>query len=415
MNIFMLFFFAVAVIITFYLKFPQFKALKIVSKSKNKKSRQTFYLSLATNIGVGNLVGVSAAIFIGGPGVIFWMAVFAFFASALSYFENYYAIKSQVKIEDVCFSGTPYTISKYYNGKFKKQVSLIFALFLVLTNTVFFPPIQINAIVLLFNSDWKLIFSIILIISISLIILKGIKAILKITDSLLPIFAILYFVFLIIGILYKISELNDVLYNILKNAFNLRTIGTSAFWSMMNVAISKSLFSHEAGLGTIPSLTGVSDKEEIETTCNYQLIGVFIDTVILCTMTGIFILLYSENSYDKVDMLKHSFTNFIGKNGLIMYSLFIIFFGFTSVLGQYYLGENNIMFLSFQSKYKNSFWKLVYQILFIIGMIIGIFGTFKSALWLVDMGILILGTINLIVLIKIERCQKLLKNKHKIT
>ena len=110
MILFMIFFFLVSIYMTIYLKWPQFKAFKNIKKCKNKKSKQTFYLTLATNLGVGNLVGVSAAIKLGGPGVIFWMALFAFFTSSLAFLENYYAVKSQTTIDNQQFAGTSYTI-----------------------------------------------------------------------------------------------------------------------------------------------------------------------------------------------------------------------------------------------------------------------------------------------------------------
>ena len=185
---------------------------------------------------------------------------------------------------------------------------------------------------------------------------------------------------------------------------------------MLSVALSKSLFSHEAGLGTIPSLTGVADKEEAEIVGSYQLISVIVDTVVLCTMTGIFILMYSNYENLNIhEILRVAFENYIGKFGLVIYSLFVIFFAVSSVIGQYYLGETNMMFLIKDRKTKNKWTKICYQSLFMIGISIGIFGTFDNIMELLDFGILILGTLNIVVLLLIERCQKLLKNKHKIT
>ena len=129
MILFMIFFFLVSIYMTIYLKWPQFKAFKNIKKCKNKKSKQTFYLTLATNLGVGNLVGVSAAIKLGGPGVIFWMALFAFFTSSLSFLENYYAVKSQTTIDNQQFAGTSYTISKYFKSKHSKVLSIVFSIF----------------------------------------------------------------------------------------------------------------------------------------------------------------------------------------------------------------------------------------------------------------------------------------------
>ena len=95
--------------------------------------------------------------------------------------------------------------------------------------------------------------------------------------------------------------------------------------------------------------------------------------------------------------------------------IFIIFFGLTSVFGLYYLGENNTMFISLYSKIPYGVIKLLYQCIFMVGIVIGIVGSFSSIMWLVDMGIMLLGTLNLVILCNIEKRHKLLKNNHKIT
>ena len=203
---------------------------------------------------------------------------------------------------------------------------------------------------------------------------------------------------------------------ILKSAFNFKTIGISGFISMLKTAISKSIFSNEAGLGTIPSLTGISDPKEKEVVSYYQLLGVIIDTVVFCSLTGIFILCFNEGFTGNIEMmLPYCFIKYLGNIGLVIYMIFIIFFGLTSVFGLYYLGENNTMFISLYSKIPYGVIKLLYQCIFMVGIVIGIVGSFSSIMWLVDMGIMLLGTLNLVILCNIEKRHKLLKNNHKIT
>lgn len=416
MLIFMILFFIIAIIVTVYLKFPQLRVFKEIKKCKNIKTKQTFYLSLATNLGVGNLIGVSTAIYIGGSGVIFWMAIFSLFSSALAFFENYYAITAQVNTKYGTFAGTCYTFVKYLNGTTGKILALIFSIFLIFTNTLFFPPIQINAIVSSFPEKYSLLFCIILILIILIIVFGGIKSILKITDKYVSVFAITYFIVLVVAILLKFDELGKVIKEIMHSAFNIKTVGVSSFFMMFKTGISKSIFSNEAGLGTMTSLNGVSDKNEIKVVSYFQLLGVIIDTFVLCTLTGIFILMYNFGfAGDITDMLKYCFNQYLGKFGLTLYVIFITFFGFVSVLGLYYLGENNLMYLVINHRLSFSKTKLLYQLLFIIGIIIGVFGSFKSIMWLVDISIIILGTINILTIVRIEYCQKLLKNNHKIT
>ena len=146
-----LIFFISSIILTILLKFPQFKIFKKIKNSKNKKTKQMFYLGLATNLGIGNLVGVSAAIYYGGPGVLFWMSLFAFFSSSFAYLEAKYAIKSRVLVDDTFRTGTCYTIINNFKGKMGISLACVFAVILLVTNSIFFPPIQVNAIVNIFN------------------------------------------------------------------------------------------------------------------------------------------------------------------------------------------------------------------------------------------------------------------------
>ncbi|MFA6595643.1 MAG: alanine:cation symporter family protein, partial [Bacilli bacterium] len=146
-NILMIGFFLVSIIWTFKLRFPQFRVSREVRKlaKKNKSAYRTYLLSLGTHIGTGNLIGVATGLIIGGPGVIFWMWVFAFFSSSLALVENTYAIKFREKIDGEYRGGASFYIR---NGLKKKGIALFFAFSLLLTNTILFPPLQVNTIVI---------------------------------------------------------------------------------------------------------------------------------------------------------------------------------------------------------------------------------------------------------------------------
>ena len=123
MSILMFLFFISSIVLTIILKFPQLKIFRVIKKCKNKNVKQMFYLSLATNLGVGNLIGVSSALYYGGPGVIFWMAIFAFFSSSFAYLETKYSILSKVIIDNEQRTGTCYTIRKFINNKVGNKCS----------------------------------------------------------------------------------------------------------------------------------------------------------------------------------------------------------------------------------------------------------------------------------------------------
>ena len=161
MFYFMLFFLIAGIINTIFLKFPQFKIFRNIKNSKNKRTKQAFLLGLATNLGVGNLIGVGAALYYGGPGVIFWMALFAFFASSFAYSETKYSILSQISINNETRSSTSLVIKKYLKHKFGLILSIVFAVFLIFTNSVFFPPIQVHSIVNTFSDSVRMFLGIV--------------------------------------------------------------------------------------------------------------------------------------------------------------------------------------------------------------------------------------------------------------
>lgn len=405
-------FFLVSIYWTLYLKWPQITKIKILKNIK-KDDLHTFFLTLATNLGVGNIIGVSAAIIIGGPGVIFWMFLFSFFVSALSYVETFYAVKSQTMIGNEIVGGTCYTIDKFVKSKYRVVLGIAFSFFLVLTNSIFFTPVQLNCIFNIFEGNYRLVYILISVCVILFIVFKGVKSIIKLTDKIVPIMTIVFLFVIIYGIIKKIDEVPMLIKLIITDAFNMKSCISGSFVTLINTAITKSLFSNEAGLGTMPSLTGVSSQSDIEKTSYLQLASIIVDTCILCTLTGIFILLYYGNDMTLTTLtFVDCISNALGKIGLVIGKILVYIFGFSSAIGLYYLGESNILYFSYKIKLNYKVCKFIFQILYIIGMFIALFGDFQNLMLLVDIGLVILGTINIFVLFIIEKRYKFLKNNN---
>lgn len=405
-------FFLVSIYWTLYLKWPQLTKIKTLKNIK-KDDLHTFFLTLATNLGVGNIIGVSAAIIIGGPGVIFWMFLFSFFVSALSYVETFYAVKSQIMIGNEIVGGTCYTIDKFVKSKYKVVLGIAFSFFLVLTNSIFFTPVQLNCIFNIFEGNYRLVYILISVFVILFIVFKGVKSIIQLTDKIVPIMTIVFLFVIIYGIIKKIDEVPMLIKLIITDAFNSKSCIAGSFVTLINTAITKSLFSNEAGLGTMPSLTGVSNQSDIEKTSYLQLASIIVDTCILCTLTGIFILLYYGNDMTLTTLtFVDCISNALGKIGLVIGKILVYIFGFSSAIGLYYLGESNILYFSYKIKLNYKVCKFIFQILYIIGMFIALFGDFQNLMLLVDIGLIILGTINIFVLFIIEKRYKFLKNNN---
>lgn len=397
---------------TIYLKWPQFRVFKNVKafnrKYPNHPVFKAFLVSLATNLGTGNLVGVTTGIIMGGPGVIVWMWIFGFFSSALSYIENVFAVKYQEKIGDEFRGGACYYILKGLNSP---VLSILFASFLLFTNTIFFPPIQVNTILSACTKIIpisKYLIGVILIVIILLIVLKGTNKIIEVTNKIVPIMTITFMTSIIFLMVMHYDTFLDSIILIFNSAFNVKSMGIGLIINAISVGIRRSLFSHEAGLGTMPSVTGMSNAPAPDIQGYFGMLGVYVDTLIMCTITGIFIVQMNMDYqlYDGANLLMEIFINNLGYFGLIIGVLFLFIFAFSSLIGQYYLGESNALLFTKFLKIKPKKMIIIYRIIFIIGLILGIILNMNETINLVDIGLLILGFTNMIVLVKLEKRSK---------
>jgi AGCS family alanine or glycine:cation symporter len=167
------------------------------------------------------------------------------------------------------------------------------------------------------------------------------------------------------------------------------------------------MFSNEAGLGTTPSIAGMQETNNINKQGYFQMLGVYIDTLLLCTLTGIFVVqtMMSKNidltNFQGPDLIIYLMNIYFDHVGVFLGIFFLICFAFSSVLGEFYLGESNLLFIS-----NNKFFKLFYRFMFSIMLIFGVFFTTEQAMNLVDLGIIILGIINLTVILLLLKKDK---------
>ena len=400
-------FFIISIVLTIKYKFPQFKVFKEIFKKGNNKSFQTLFVSMASHIGTGNLVGITTGIIIAGPGFLFWMWIYAFFSSIFSFIENKYAVIYQTVVNDECYSGAPYYIRKGLNNK---VLSIIFAFGILIINLFIFPPFQINAITISIKYILdipNIYIGLFLLLIFILFVYPGTKSLVKLTNFIVPIMSILYLVVNIFIIIYNIEYLPKTLLNIVSSATNIKTFGISTIIFAFTTGVKRSIFSNEAGLGTTPSIAGMEQGVNSTTQGYFQMFGVYVDTLILCTLTGIFVVqtMMSKNidltNFQGPDLIIYLMNIYFEHVGVFLGIFFLICFAFSSVLGEFYLGENNLLFIS-----NNKFFKIFYRIIFSIMLIFGVFFTTEQAMNLVDVGIIILGIINLIVILLLLKKDK---------
>lgn len=403
-NIIILVFFLFSIYFTIKYKFMQlkspFKSYKIIVKDKSKSSYQTFMVLLASHIGTGNIVGITSALIVGGPGSLFWMWVYAIFSSILSLIENTLAQVYKERINNENRGGSSYYIDK---GLGLKKLAMMIAFFLMLSNTIFFQPLQVNTIsetlLLITNSKKTLIF-ILLIVFTFLVIFRGTKTIVHFSEFVVPIMSITYILLGLFLILINIEKFPGVIRIIFTDAFNKESI----LGGVIFVGFKRSLFSHEAGLGTMPTISAMDECEKPINQGFISCFGVFIDTIVMCSITGFMILLYNiklENT-SQVGLIVDVFEKIFGKIGFYLACFFMLTFAFATFVSQFYLGESNLLFLTKNKEKNRKVFGILYKGLFIIGICLGVYANINSIWNIIDIGMILLGIINLFALCKLS-------------
>lgn len=398
-NIIICFIFLLSIVYCFKYKFIHFKFIKESKIAlKDKKSKSAFLLSLGSHIGAGNILGVTSALVIGGPGVLFWMIICTLFTTIFSLMENTLGIKFKEKIGNEGRGGSPYYILKGLNNN---VLATIFSVCLVLSSTIFFLPIQVrgvyNSIENSFNIKPYFVF-LFLVIFCLIFIFRGTKIIIKCVDKIVPIMTIVFLLTCLYGVIINYKQIDDVIKLIIKDAFNFR----SGSISVIIIGLKRSLFSNEAGLGTAPSINSYSDNLPIRQ--GYlQVLTCFIDTIVMCVLLGFVILLYGIDLNTNEELSLILFKTMFNKYGSLIGNFLLFSFSFATIISSYYAGESNILFNCINRKDKISLFKFIYKMLFILGIILGIYLNNEKIWDLVDYGLVILGLINIVVILKLQR------------
>ena len=346
--------------------FVQFRYIKEMFRllgdgiTGNKKkgsisSFQAFCISTASRVGTGNLAGIAIAISIGGPGAVFWMWLIALISAASSFIESTLAQIYKVKDRDGAFRGGPaYYMEKALN---KKWLGVIFSILITITFGLIFNSVQSNTITAAFNEAFgvnpKLIGIILTILTVA-IIFGGVHRIAKVSEVIVPIMAVIYILVSLFVIIINIDKIPHIITLIFKNAFGFeQAVGGGLGAALMN-GIKRGLFSNEAGMGSAPNAAATADVSHPVKQGLIQTLGVFTDTIIICTCTS-FIILLSDVSLNPeltgIKLTQNALSSEVGSLGSYFIAICILLFAFSSIIGNYYYGESNIEFLSNNTKY----------------------------------------------------------------
>jgi len=372
--------------------------------------------ALSATIGTGNIVGVATAIMAGGPGALFWMVVAAFFGMATKYAEGLLAVKYRVVDENGHSLGGPFYYIEKGMGKNWKWLAKLFAFFGVCAGLLGIGTFtQVNGITSAVNTffdptnsatlkipgigeySWSVVIaSLVLAVVVALVLIGGIKSISKVSQLVVPFMAIIYVVSAITIIVVNINQVPDAVVTIVKGAFNPSAVAggvAGTFIIAMQKGVARGIFSNESGLGSAPIAAAAAKTKEPVRQGLVSMTGTFIDTIIICSMTGISIVLTGANVYaqeynvglpDELKMEGVDITIRAFQEGLplpaqvsaFILMLCLVFFAFTTILGWDYYSERCLEYLNGGNKKG----LMVFRILYIIAVFVGPYMT-VSAVW----------------------------------
>lgn len=348
---------------------------KEASKEGSMSSFQALATAIAAQIGTGNIAGVATAIALGGPGAVFWMWVSAFFGMSTIFVEATLAQKYRERTEDGQLVGGP----AYYikNGLGSRGLASFFAIAIILALGFIGNMVQSNSIADVvgraFNVS-QLMIGIIIAILAALIFIGGMKRIASFTETVVPIMAAIYLVgSIIVFILFK-QNLVPTLKAIFVGAFSAKSVLGGAAGVGVKQAIrfgvARGLFSNEAGMGSTPNSHAVADVAHPVEQGLSAMIAVFIDTMLVCTATTLIILTTgAQNSgAEGAGITQEAFRIAFGPIGEKFLAICLTFFAFTTIIGWYYFGENNIRFL-----FKGKKALRIYQVIVLAFIVLGSF------------------------------------------
>lgn len=391
------------------LGFPQLKIKSLFKgfQGDNKSTVSPFKsltMSLAARVGVGSLAGIALAIYIGGPGTIFWIWVVGIITSINTFSESYLGAKYQERDGDAYKGGPSYYIEK---GLKNKKLASLYSILIIVAYIVGFMTIQANTITTSIHDYYKiepLVIGIILAIISAFSIMKGLDRIVNITSKLVPVMGIGYIVLSIIIIIMNIGKIPNVLLEIITSAFNSKAI-SGGIISTFIIGIQRGVFSTEAGLGTGSIASSCSHTSNKINLGLIQILGIYFTVFIVCTSTALIILTsdYSVLSFENmngIELTQYALNYHLGKAGIIVLMLSVISLAYSTIVAGYYYGESSLKYLIKNvSKAHINILKIVTVILLLIGSVIS-----ASLLWnIVDILVAILAIINMYALIKLRK------------
>ncbi|MDC5704405.1 sodium:alanine symporter family protein [Vibrio europaeus] len=395
-----------------FIQFRHFGHMFSVLKNSRKADKagissfQALCTSLAARVGTGNMAGVAVALTAGGPGAIFWMWLIAMLGMATSFAESTLAQLYKTKDDDGNYRGGP----AYYmeKGLGMRWMGVLFSVFLIIAFGLVFNAVQANSIANAMNNafGWEDTYVGIAVVMLSsIVIFGGIKRIARVAELVVPLMALAYLLLAMFVMLTNLEKLPAVITLIFKSAFGLQEaaaggLGYAIAQAMIN-GIKRGLFSNEAGMGSAPNAAASATPYPPHPASQgyVQMLGVFMDTIVICSATVAIILMSGEyvphGEVTGIELTQTALSSQVGEWGGIFVAVAIFFFAFTSIIANYSYAETNLIFLEHNHKAGLGIFRII-----VLGMVM--FGAVASlpVVWaLADVSMGLMAIVNLVAII----------------
>ncbi|MFC0471305.1 alanine/glycine:cation symporter family protein [Halalkalibacter kiskunsagensis] len=396
---------------TFRTKFVQIRNLGEMfrlmkeSPSTNSGEKQissfgAFCISAASRIGTGNLAGVAIAITLGGPGAVFWMWIVAIFGAALSFIESTLAQVYKVKGSNGYKGGPAFYMEKALGARW---MGVLFAILITFCFGLAFNSVQANTITSAFEEAFginRLVLGIALTVLTGLVIFGGVKRIAKVTQVVVPIMALCYLILATYVVIGNIGEIPGMIGLIVSSAFGFNEAVAGGIGAAIMNGVKRGLFSNEAGMGSAPVAAATADVSHPAKQGFVQTLGVFIDTLFICSATAFIILLsgVQGEGMGGIQLTQSALASHVGSWATIFVAIAILLFCFSSIVGNYYYGESNLEFIK-----ENKTMLLVFRLAVLAVVLFGSVSSLSMVWNLADLFMALMAITNLIALLLIGK------------
>lgn len=375
---------------------------------------QALATALSATVGTGNIAGVATAISLGGPGALFWMWVTAIFGMATKFTESTLALQFREIDENGVSGGPMYTL---LHGLKMKRTAMLFALFAAIASFGIGNLVQVNSVVdgLAFIEPqvktYSWLVGVIMALLVGMVILGGVKRIARVAGTIVPFMAVAYIVVAMIVLLNEYQQIPAAIITILNHALNPWAVGGAAVGEAIRWGVARGLFSNEAGLGSSPMAHAAATTNEPVREGLVAMMEPFVDTLVICTMTGLAIVvtgayLNAPEDVTGASLTAYAFSQSIGDAGAMIVGGGLALFAFSTIIAWSYYGDRSVKFMLGEKAVLP--YRLVYTALIVVGAIVPL-----QLVWnIADITNILMAVPNLLALVLLAGLVKKLKTEY---